>query len=213
MSHKELLSALAMVLTVAGFLPYIRGILKGTVQAHVFSWVIWGTTTLVVFLAQLQAHGGAGAWAIGVSAGITVLIAALAFARRGDLAITRSDWLFFTAAMASLPLWYLNTDPMWAVVLLTVVDITGFGPTLRKAYRFPHAESLGFFALFLLRNLIVILALESYSVTTVLFPAAVALACAGLIGVVWLRRRQLAPLPAAPHTTRSLRDSHTAARR
>jgi len=50
-----------------------------------------------------------------------------------------------------------------------------------------------FFALFLVRNLIVILALAHYSVTTVLFPALVAAACGSVILVIALRRKSWVP--------------------
>jgi len=189
MPEKELLSITAIAITCIAFYPYIRSILRGTTRPHVFSWVIWGLTTVVVFLAQLQAHGGAGAWPIGVSGCITLFIALLAFLKRADITITATDWLFFGAAMSSLPLWYFTSDPLWAVVILTTVDVLGFGPTVRKVYRYPHSESLLFFALFTVRNLIVIMALERYSVTTVLFPAVIAAACLLLISLILLRRR------------------------
>lgn len=192
MPFKELLSATAIALTFIAFYPYARGIVNNTVKPHVFSWVIWGTTTFVVFFAQLEAEGGVGAWPIGVSGGITICIAILAFVKRADTAITRSDWLFFIAAMSSLPLWYFTADPTWAVVVLTVVDLLGFGPTIRKAHADPHGESLSFFALFAARNSIVVLALESYSVATVLFPAAVAAACLLLIAMIVWRRQCVA---------------------
>lgn len=192
MPYKEILSAVAIVLTFAAFVPYIRTINSGTTRPHVFSWVIWGATTFVVFLAQLEGKGGVGAWPIGVSGGITIFVAILAYVKRADITITKTDWLFFVSAMSSLPLWYLTSDPLWSVVVLTAVDVLGFGPTVRKAYRFPHSESLLFFALFTARNLLVILALENYSVTTVLFPAAIAAACALLIAMVTYRRHVLA---------------------
>jgi hypothetical protein len=100
--------------------------------------------------------------------------------------------LFFVSALSSLPLWYLTSDPLWAVVILTTVDVLGFGPTIRKAHRFPHSESVLFFALFAARNLLVIMALESYSVTTVLFPAAIAAACMLLMAMLTYRRRATA---------------------
>lgn len=186
---KAVLSAAAIGLTLYAFIPYIRGILRGAVKPHVFTWVIWGISTFVVFLAQLSARGGAGAWAVGVSASITLFIAGLAYLRRGDIAITPVDWLFFITALLSLPLWYLTADPLWAVVILTTVDLMGFGPTVRKIWKYPYTESMPFYGLFLVRNLLVVLALESYSLTTVLFPAAVATACAILIGLIVLRRR------------------------
>lgn len=192
MYYKEFLSAAAIALTLIAFVPYIRSIIKGAIRPHVFSWVVWGTTTFIVFLAVLEDNGGAGAWPIGVSGSITIFIALLAYLKRADITITKTDWLFLVAAMSSLPFWYITTDPLSAVVILTTVDVLGFGPTVRKAYFFPHSESLPFFALFTARNLIVIMALENYSVATVLFPAVIAVACMLLMAMVTYRRRVLA---------------------
>ncbi|WP_051498045.1 hypothetical protein [Candidatus Contendibacter odensensis] len=190
MLYKEVLSAVAILLTFVAFYPYVRGIIQGAAKPHVFSWVIWGTTTFVVFLAQLEAHGGVGAWPIGVSGSITMLIAILAYVKRADVTITKTDWLFFIAAMSSLPLWYLTSDPVWAVVVLTVVDLLGFGPTVRKVNAKPHSESLLFFTLFAARNSIVVIALENYSVATVLFPATIAAACVLLTALIVYRRHE-----------------------
>ncbi|MDP1932290.1 MAG: hypothetical protein Q8L60_12620 [Gammaproteobacteria bacterium] len=189
MPIKEILSTAAIALTLIAFYPYVRGILQNTIKPHVFSWVIWGVTTFVVFFAQLAADGGVGAWPIGVSGSITLFIAFMAFVKRADTAITRTDWWFFIAAMSALPLWYFTSDPTWAVIVLTVVDLLGFGPTLRKAHADPHSESLTFFGMFAARNSLVVMALESYSLATVLFPAAVAAACVLLMGMIVLRRR------------------------
>ena len=185
---KDIIGALAIALTLIAFLPYIASTWRGQTRPHVFSWVIWGITTFIVFLAQLKDGGGAGAWPIGVSGVITIGVAIVAYLKRADISITRLDTLFFIAAVSAVPLWYFTADPMWAVAILTVVDLLGFGPTLRKAFHFPHEENLTFFGLFLLRNLLVILALEHYSVTTLLFPAAVALACLLLILLIGYRR-------------------------
>ncbi|HHJ35312.1 MAG TPA: hypothetical protein ENJ87_06070, partial [Gammaproteobacteria bacterium] len=133
--------------------------------------------------------GGVGAWPIGVSGAITLFIALLAYVKRSDISITRTDGWFFITALSSLPFWYFTSDPLWAVVVLTLVDVLGFGPTVRKTYTFPYSESMLFFALFAVRNLVVILALEHYSITTVLFPAVIAAACLLLIMMMAYRRR------------------------
>lgn len=191
MRYKEVFSAIAIALTLVAFLPYIRSILQEKTKPHVFSWVIWGSTTFIVFLAQLEDNGGAGAWPIGVSGIITIYVAFLAYIKKSDSTITRTDRIFFIWAMTSLPFWYLTSDPLWAVVILTTVDVIGFGPTIRKAYHYPFAEQLTFFALFTARNFIAILALEHYSLTTVLFPAATAAACLLLMFIITFRRRML----------------------
>ena len=192
MFYKEILSVIAIALTFMAFYPYIRSIIRGDTKPHVFSWVIWGSTTFVVFLAQLEGKGGVGAWPIGVSGGITIFVAVIAYIKKADISITKIDWLFFVSAMSSLPFWYFTSDPLWAVVILTTVDVLGFGPTVRKTYSYPYSESLLFFMLVAVRNIIVIFALEYYSVTTVLFPAVIAVACIALMTMMVYRRRVLA---------------------
>jgi hypothetical protein len=191
MLYREIASALAIVLTFVGFYPYLWGIMRGAIKPHLFSWVIWSITTLVVFLAQLEAQGGLGAWPTGVSGAITSLVAVLAYMKRADVRIMALDWLFFWAALSSLPLWYVTSDPLWAVIVLTTVDLLGFGPTVRKAYSQADSESPLFFAVFAIRNGFSILALERYSVATVLFPAAVGVACILLILLILYRRRRM----------------------
>ncbi len=181
-------------MTVAAFYPYVRGILRGSVRPHVFSWIIWGAATLLVFLAQVQAGAGAGAWSTGVSATFTLAIAVLAWRQRADLRITTTDWAFLVAALSSLPLWYFTSDPTGAVVVLTTVILLGYGPTLRKIHHQPRSESITFFALFVLRNGLVVLAMEQRSLATLLFPCAVS--CAGLVVITLIvTRRRALPRP------------------
>lgn len=191
MFYKETFSLIAIAITLTAFIPYIREIFRGTIRPHIFSWVIWGVTTLLIFLAQLEDNGGAGTWPIGVSASITIFIAYLAYVKRADVTITRADWLFFIVALLSLPLWYWTADPLWAVILLTAIDVAGFGPTVRKAYQFPYSESLLFFGLFMLRNILVMLALENLTLTTLLFPAVMLILCILMMAMIAYRRRVL----------------------
>ncbi|WP_278470660.1 hypothetical protein [Gimesia maris] len=189
---KLLFSGLAIVITFTAFIPYIRGILAGRIRPHLFSWLIWGTTTLIVFFAQHEANGGTGAWPIGISGVITVYIAFLSYIKRGDISITRLDRLFFSAALLSIPCWYFTSNPMWAVILLTIIDLLGFGPTIRKAYDHPFEESILFIFLFFIRNTFALLALESYSLTTVLFPLSICCVCLFLTVLIHYRRKVLA---------------------
>jgi len=195
--HKEFLAAAAIVLTFAMFVPYIRSIHQGRTKPHAFSWIVWSLGTLVVFFAQLAARGGLGAWPIGVSGLITTYIAVLAYAKRSDRSVTKTDWAFLAVALAALPCWFVTSNPLSAVVLLTAMDLAGFGPTFRSAYSRPHDERIGFYSLGVARNGLAIAALEEYSLTTVLFPAAVGIACVAFVAMVAYRRARLAREPAA----------------
>lgn len=189
---KVIFSGIAIILAMIGFVPYIALILRGQVKPHVFSWVIWGITTTIVFFAQLEAEGGVGAWPIGLSGFVTILIAILAYMKRGDATITKLDWSFLIIALASLPLWYVTSDPLWTVVILTTIDMIGFGPTFRKAYHRPFEDSRVFFIIMILRNMCAVVALEAYSVTTVLFPFCLGIGFLILLIILQYRRLALA---------------------
>ncbi len=185
---KEILNAVAIVLTIVAFIPYARSILSGQTKPHVFSWIIWGLATSIVFFAQLADGAGVGAWSTGVSGIGTFYIAFLAYQRQADGSITKIDWVFFILALASLPLWYATHNPFWAVVILTTVDTLGFAPTFRKAYHSPYEEQVLLYVLMTIRNLVAIAALEHYSWTTVLFPAFISWTCVMFIAMVIVRR-------------------------
>lgn len=186
----EVLSVAAIALTIIAYVPYVAAIRAGRVKPHFFSWLIWSLTTAIVFFAQLAAAGGAGAWPTAVSAAITIYVAWLSLVLRSDFSANRADWVFLTAALLSLPLWYLTDDPLWSVVILTVIDALGFAPTLRKAWARPHEESMQFYLIFTVRSVLSVWALESRTLTTVLFPAAMVVACILVCGLLWWRRRQ-----------------------
>jgi hypothetical protein len=189
---QTLASAASILLTIGAYVPYARAIRLGEVKPHFYSWVIWSLTTSIVFLAQLAADGGAGAWPTGVSALITIYVAALAWWLKSDLSVTPLDRGFLAAALAALPAWFFTADPLWSVVILTLVDALGFGPTLRKLWHFPYEESLLFYALFVLRSVLSIVALETLNLTTVLFPAMMVSACT-LVCVLLCQRRRAIP--------------------
>ena len=189
--YKVLLAATAILLTFAMYVPYIRSIRDGRTKPHVFSWITWALGTFVVFSAQLAGHGGAGAWPIGVSGLVTAYIAVLAYRNRTDTSVTRVDWAFLAIAVAALPCWLLTSNPLLAVALLTGVELVGFGPTFRFAFGHPNEERIGFYLLGALRNALAVSALEHYSLTTVLFPAAKGVVCLILVGMVACRRTQV----------------------
>jgi hypothetical protein len=187
---KQILAAVAILVTFAMFVPYIRSMRQGRTRPHAFSWIIWALVTFVVFLAQLAGRGGVGAWPIGVSGLITIYIAILAYRTSADRHVTGLDWAFLVAALAALPVWALTDDPLSAVLLLTCVDLAGFGPTFRSAYHRPYDEPIVFYLLGTLRNGLAVAALQHYSLTTVLFPAAVAASNLVFVAMVAYRRQQ-----------------------
>jgi hypothetical protein len=205
---KSLLSVVAVGLTFLLFVPYIRSILLGHTKPHVFSWVIWAIGTFTVFLAQLAGGAGIGAWPIGLSGLLTGYVAVLSWLKRSDLSVTPFDWVCLLASFLAVPLWAVTSNPLWAVLILTGIDLIGFGPTIRKAHLKPHEDRIWFYLVGALRNGLVVAALERYTPTTVAFPAAVGVACVGVAIYVFARRQKVPPAT----THRVAEQSHAAIR-
>jgi hypothetical protein len=188
---KTLLSIVAAALTFLLFVPYIRSILFGHTKPHVISWVIWAIGTVTVFLAQLAGGAGIGAWPIGLSGLLTGYVAVLSWLKRSDLSVVPFDWACLLTCLLAIPLWAVTSDPLWAVLILTGVDLIGFGPTIRKAHQKPHEDRIWFYLVGALRNGLVVAALAQYTLTTATFPVAVGFACAGVAIYISIRRRQV----------------------
>lgn len=191
MPSKEIFGALALILTFVAFIPYFRSIWQRKTRPHVFSWLIWAAGTVIISIAQWTDGAGIGAWPIAVSGLLTFGVAFLALARSPDTSIVKMDWLFLALALTALPLWFFTSTALSAVIVLTVVDLLGFGPSVRKTYERPHEENATFFTVTVFRNGFVIAALENYSWTTILFPAAVGGACILFVLLILVRRHTI----------------------
>ena len=189
MPYKELLSTIAIVLTIVSFYPYIRSIQKGETKPHYFSWVIWGLTTTLSSFTELADHGGAGAYSVLLSGLLCFYIAYLAYKQKRDYKIEKSDWVVFYVALSSLVLWYITSDPLWTAIILTMVDGVGFIPTFKKAYHYPWEEHIPFYVIITIRNFFAIFAMENYSITTTIFLWVINILGMVLIGFIWYRRK------------------------
>ncbi len=166
---KELLGLIAVALTIIGHLPYIKDIIKGKTKPHVFTWIVWAVVTILAFLGQWQKGGGAGSWTTGATGLITILIALLSL-KKGSRDIRKSDKLFFIAALVSTAPWYLTKDPTISIVIITLIDVFAFIPTIRKTFKSPDSETFFTYALNILRHGLSMTALANYNLATYLYP-------------------------------------------
>lgn len=168
---KETIGLAAVALTIIGHLPYIIDIFKGKTKPHIFTWGVWAVVTVLAFIGQWQKGGGAGAWTTGVTGLITILIAVLAI-RNGSKDITKTDKICFTAALISIIPWYLTKDPTFSIIIITLIDVFAFVPTVRKTIKDAGSETLFTYSLNVLRHGLSLVALANYNVATYLYPAA-----------------------------------------
>lgn len=190
LDYKVILGAGAVVLGLAGYVPYFIGIFKGRTKPHVFSWFIWGLLTAIAFAIQLTEKAGPGAWITGVTAVVCFVITALAL-QRGERTITPSDKITFIAALASIPLWLATKNPFYSVLLITVIDALGFYPTFRKTWHKPWEEALVAHFMSGLKWVLAIAALDQVNFNTAFYPLSLVFMNNAFVFMALWRRHKL----------------------
>lgn len=186
---KELLGGVTIFLSLVGYIPYIRDVIKGKTKPHAFSWVVWTLITFIVGFAQLAAGSGWGAVHNLVTGFVGAIILVYALKNK-DKDIKRVDVVLFVLALLSIPLWVVTEDPLYSIILITIIDIFAFVPTLRKTWNAPHSETLISYVIAGLKYCIALVAISTYSLATLIYPVALIVMNASIVCIMILGRRK-----------------------
>jgi hypothetical protein len=168
-SFKQAVGLIAAGLVLVGYIPYIRDILKGLTKPHVFSWALWAIVTGIAFSLQVSANAGPGSLVTLAAALMCLVVLGLGM-KQGKKNIKPIDGIFLFLALISLGLWLLAKQPVLSIILVTLIDIFGFLPTVRKSIDDPYSETLSFYWINTFRFGLAIIALNEYSIITALYP-------------------------------------------
>lgn len=167
---KETAGIVTIILSLVGYIPYLRDVIKGKTKPHTFSWLIWLIITLIVGIAQLSAGAGWGALH-NITTGLACVVILYYALKNKDKDITVSDKIMFGLSLLSIPLWVFTKDPLWSIILLTFIDIFAFGPTIRKTWSKPFSETLSSYSIAGTKYFIALFALSVYKLSTLLYPS------------------------------------------
>jgi hypothetical protein len=204
-----LLGLLAGIIGIAGYIPYIRDILKGTTQPDDIlkgttkpdkaSWLIWTLEYAALFAAQLSAGAKDSLWLIGLQLVGVIVICGLSFTY-GTGKFDRQSVLILAAVCASLLVWYFSRSASLTILLLITVEAVGVALTARKVYRQPGSETLIMWALIAVAGVLGVAAV-GLRAEWILYVYPVALV---LMGLSVIAASRLGAQQAAKHTTRKL---------
>jgi hypothetical protein len=189
---KELLALGATILIAVAYVPYIKDIIEGKTKPHVYSWFISALVTFIAFGLQLSEGAGWGMLPTFVAAIASFVIFALALKHQKRASITKSDTFFFVMSLIAVILWLIVEQPLLSVIIISAVDILAFVPTFRKSWSRPDQETVSAYAVNSLRFTLATMAVQKYSLVTVLYPLSQALADGIFSIFLILRRRTVA---------------------
>lgn len=152
-----------------------------------YSWLIWTILQIVGVAAQLKDGAGYGAWALAVGALFCFTIFLLSF-KYGTRNISRFDLVCLIAAVGAIGIYLYIDNPVWATIVVAVVDFVGFLPTFRKGFQEPFSETTSTFMLSAMANALSFTALQNYSVTTVLYIASLFFTNLSFATMILIRR-------------------------
>lgn len=185
---KELAAIVGAVLAIVGNITYLRQIGKG-VEPHPYTWALGMLVTAITFAGIVTKGGGVGAWPVAASLVFTTVIFLYSL-RFGAKHIRPIDTILLVVALGGLIPWYLLHDPTWSVIIAVGVDLLSFAPTVRKTYLHPHSEAPVLYGANVARHLLVLVALESYVLATMVHSVAMILVNALMVALIVLRQRE-----------------------
>ncbi|MFA6511832.1 MAG: hypothetical protein WCV86_01735 [Patescibacteria group bacterium] len=184
-----LLGYIAPILIAISFVFYFQGIRRGTTKPHPLSWLIWGLLNAIAFAAQIAGGAGIGAIATGAIA-LSCTTIGLYSLKKQNVSLSLFDWISFLGGISALIGWQITNNPLTAVLLVTLADIFGFLPTLRKGFYKPYDDMAITFALDSFALLLGIIAIETKTFTTLLYPIAIVLLDTSFVVVLLSQRNK-----------------------
>ncbi|MEI8232150.1 MAG: hypothetical protein WCG44_00220 [bacterium] len=112
--------------------------------------------------------------------------------KRGMGGNTRSDWIVFLMAIASLVVWQTTNNPLLGLIMSIVTDFIGFVPTLIKTWKHPETEEWKFYMSDVVASFFSILSISALSLSNSVFP--IYILAINIVSVVMIlgRKRYLA---------------------
>ncbi|MBM2770071.1 hypothetical protein [Burkholderia anthina] len=186
----SVLGVIGSAVSLLAAIPYALAIYRRTVRPHLFTWLVWSVVTAIAAAGQFVAGAGPSAWCTAAIA-VTCFLTFVASIFRGERGWTRIDWVFLCAALSAIPLWMLTDDPTISICLVTLIELAGLGPTVRKTLHDPWSESLAYFALCVLKYALALLALSRWNVAVAFYPSVNIIASIGICTLMIVRRQAL----------------------
>ena len=186
---KDIVGIISVATATVAYFVYIRDILFNQTKPHVVTWGIWTVLSLTTFSIQLSEGAGPGAWSLGASGALSLVVTLLAISK-GSTKIDALDWLNAALAGSMLGIWLLASSPLFAMTLIVGINTLGFIPTFRKTYKRPLEETASMYLLSGMRALVSIFALQNYDLVNLLHPLSATLVSFLFLGVIYARRIQ-----------------------
>lgn len=184
------LAWLGALISLYGTARYMVGIWKYGTQPRLASWLAWAASNIVLLIVAIKC----GAYQVAVfnglagAANIGVLLLA-AHCRAGDAPRGMSDWSCLAISLSCLIMIIAMPHmSLQGALLAMMANAVATWPTIRHAWRKPHAETWQLFAANAAAASLALASVPSPSLEAVAGPLMAAIGNVSLTGITTLRR-------------------------
>lgn len=131
---------LSGIATFLSYFIYFRSVVKGDTKPHIVSWFIWWLISFIIFTIQIYDNAWIWAFNIWFVAFLCFFIAFISF-KKWNRKISKWDSFSLIFWILSIILWIFSDNPFLSVLLLILVDIFWFLPTILKSIQKPFEET------------------------------------------------------------------------
>lgn len=166
---KEIIAIIATVLAFVGNISYLKDVFRGRVQPHPYTWFVWSIVSMTTFFGGLAKGAGIGALPTGAAEGFTIMIFlfSLKYLFQGKVGhIRKVDNYFLAICLLGLIPWVITKDPTISVIIVVLIDIVAFIPTLRKTWQHPETEKPLLYEMNVARHILTLFSLNTYNIAT-----------------------------------------------
>jgi hypothetical protein len=186
--EKYAYAIISIIIGIVATYPYIRDVFRGKTKPHLYTWLVWGISAAIIFIAMLSDGAGIGAWVTGFFV-IKCIVYCILALKWGEKDITRSDSVCLAACLLSIPVWMITNDPLYAVILLVAIEAIAFYPTFRKSWLKPGEETISNYNIGIIQSALSLLALQNYTALTMLYASSIiAQNFVFILYLLWRRR-------------------------
>ncbi|MDR3736197.1 MAG: hypothetical protein P4L10_11750 [Acidobacteriaceae bacterium] len=193
MALHKIASAIAGILFLAAFIPYIRSILRGETVPAKATWIIWAAIDTITLAGMVITHALNGQI---IGAVLGVWIVAILALRRGASGWSQLDIACIAGAAIGLCLMFFS--PTYGLLTSLAVLFIGSIPTFVHGYREPEKENKAAWMIYFLSCLFALPAITKWDVQHAAQPLIFFATESVMVYMTWIRPRFTKALTPTP---------------
>ncbi|MEN9649488.1 MAG: hypothetical protein RL094_455 [Candidatus Parcubacteria bacterium] len=189
MTIPEILGLLSGIFLIAGYIPYMYEVLKGTDIPNRASWFIWSLSTITILIGVRETGTNEAIW-VPIADAIGCFIIFILSIRKGTGGWNRTDKISLAFAAVSLALWAFTGNILVALITNLAIYTSGYISTIKKSIDDPKSESFVAWTMFFMGvvlNLVTVIIGTDTGFAVWLYPI-VLVATVGTLYAVLFRR-------------------------